>query len=120
MCEVICIAFAVLMHTLRYQIEDQRILDWLMRIKAMASAPAGYAASVELAECQRLVKGYSDTHERGLKNYQAVLTAVERMTGRPGLADTIRQLRMAALADDQGTRLQAMLIELERSSAAAA
>lgn len=106
--------------TLRYQIEDQRILDWLMRIKAMASAPAGYAASVELAECQRLVKGYSDTHERGLKNYQAVLAAVERMTGRPGLADAIRQLRMAALADDQGTRLQAMLNELERSNAAAA
>ena len=54
--------------TLRYRVEDGRIADWLGHIKKMASAPGGYHAAIEIAECQRLVKGYSDTHERGLKN----------------------------------------------------
>ena len=36
------------------------------------------ALAVEVAECQRLVKGYSDTHARGLANYEKVMAAVAR------------------------------------------
>ena len=63
----------------QYRLEQQRIGAWLEHIKALATKPGGYDAAVELAECQRLVKGYSDTHERGLKNYAVVTDAVRRL-----------------------------------------
>ena len=98
--------------TLRYRVEERRITDWLDRIRKMASTPGGYHAAIEIAECQRLVKGYSDTHERGLRNYRTVMDAADRMSGRSDLADVIRQLRNAALADDQGLKLGQVLGEL--------
>ena len=99
--------------TLRYRIEEGRITDWLNRIQKMAVAPGGYHVAVEVAECQRLVKGYSDTHERGLKNYRRLMDAVDHLQGRSDLADLIKQLRNAALADDQGNLLEAVLARLD-------
>ncbi|GFE83007.1 indolepyruvate oxidoreductase [Steroidobacter agaridevorans] len=98
--------------TLRYRVEQARIADWLERIRNLAAAPGGYRAAIEIAECQRLVKGYSDTHARGLKNYQTVVEAAERMRGRSDLADAIRQLRNAALADEAGLKLASVLSEV--------
>jgi indolepyruvate ferredoxin oxidoreductase beta subunit len=98
--------------TLRYRVEQQRIGAWLESIKSLAAKPGGYDAAVELAECQRLVKGYSDTHERGLKNYNSVVGAVQRLADRPDLAATIKRLRTAALADEEGKQLRAALSEL--------
>lgn len=99
--------------TLRYQIEQERINEWLAAIRSMASTPDGYDAALEIAECQRLVRGYSDTHERGLKNYRTVMEAAQRYAGRRDLADIIKRLRNAALADEEGNRLRAALKELE-------
>jgi len=98
--------------TLRYRLEQERIGVWLEHIKALAATPGGYDAAVELAECQRLVKGYSDTHERGLKNYGVVIDAIRRLAGRPDLAAIIKRLRIAALADEEGKQLRAALNEL--------
>jgi indolepyruvate ferredoxin oxidoreductase, beta subunit len=98
--------------TLRYRVEQVRIVDWLKKIESFASTPDGYYAAVEIAECQRLVKGYSDTHSRGLKNYHLVLEAAERLRARADLADVIKQLRNAALADEQGLKLAFVLAEL--------
>jgi indolepyruvate ferredoxin oxidoreductase, beta subunit len=98
--------------TLRYRLEQERIGAWLEHIKALAAKPGGYDAAVELAECQRLVKGYSDTHERGLKNYGVVTDVVRRLADRPDLAAIIKRLRTAALADEEGKQLQAALNEL--------
>ena len=106
--------------TLRYQVEEARISDWLSRVQKMAGNSRGYYVALEIAECQRLVKGYSDTHERGLKNYHAIMEAVDRMSDRPDLADVIKQLRNAALADDQGLKLQAALVEVEERRSVAA
>ena len=99
--------------TLRYRLEQERIGAWLDHVKSLAAKPGGYDAAVELAECQRLVKGYSDTHERGLKNYEAVSDAVRRLADRPDLAAIIKRLRTAALADEEGKQLQAVLSELQ-------
>jgi len=46
---------------MRYAEENRRIEEWLQRIAATAQRNPELA--VELAQCQRLVKGYSDTHE---------------------------------------------------------
>jgi indolepyruvate ferredoxin oxidoreductase, beta subunit len=98
--------------TLRYRLEQQRIGAWLAHITALAMRPGGYDAAVEFAECQRLVKGYSDTHERGLRNYGVVADAVQRLADRPDLAAVIKRLRTAALADEEGKQLRAALNEL--------
>ena len=61
-----------------------------------------------MAQCQRLVKGYSDTHERGVRNFETVMAALQK--AGPALAPaTLRELREAALADEQGSKLAATL-----------
>ncbi|MGJ7553452.1 indolepyruvate oxidoreductase subunit beta family protein [Variovorax sp. RB3P1] len=94
--------------TMRYAEENRRIEEWLQRIAATAQRNPELA--VELAQCQRLVKGYSDTHERGIRNYDTVMRAFERAGA--GLAPaTLRELRDAALADEHGHKLQAALAQ---------
>lgn len=93
--------------TMRYAEENGRIEQWLERIRT--TAPSHPELAVELAQCQRLVKGYSDTHERGLRNYDTLMAAFQR--AGTGLAPaTLRELRDAALADEHGDRLRALLV----------
>ena len=85
--------------TTRYAVEDAAIEAWLARIAAAAAISPELA--VEIARCQRLVKGYSDTHERGVRNFETVMAAVQK--GGAALAPaTVRELRDAALADEHG------------------
>jgi indolepyruvate ferredoxin oxidoreductase, beta subunit len=95
--------------TLRYRIEQERIGAWLGRIRA--STPR-YDLALEIAECQRLIKGYGDTHERGLKSYAAILQVIDRDGARPDIAARVRRLRSAALADENGAALDSTLREL--------
>jgi len=89
--------------TLRYKLETERIEGWLARIEK--AAQHNPLLAVEVARCQRLVKGYSDTHARGLTNFQTVMDAVDR--AGPHLAPaTLADLRDAALADEHGNKLR--------------
>ncbi|WP_321782428.1 indolepyruvate oxidoreductase subunit beta family protein [Paraburkholderia sp. J94] len=92
--------------TLRYELEHARIDGWLAQI--VESARHNPALATEVAQCQRLVKGYSDTHARGLANFQTVMAAVARAGQRLAPA-TLRELRDAALADEHGHKLRAAL-----------
>jgi len=92
--------------TLRHQMEDVRIEAWLQQI--VDAAPRDAALATEIAQCQRLVKGYSDTHARGLRNYETLMHAVQR-AGKQLPPDTLRELRDAALADEHGRQLAAAL-----------
>ncbi len=92
--------------TLRFLAEDARIEDWLNRIEA--TARRNPALAIEVARCQNLVKGYSDTHARGLQNYATVMGALSR-SGDALPPATLRELRDAALADEHGKALQACL-----------
>jgi indolepyruvate ferredoxin oxidoreductase, beta subunit len=93
--------------TLRYELENARIEGWLAQIAE--SAKLNPALATEVAQCQRMVKGYSDTHARGLKNYQTVMAAVVKAGARLAPA-TLRELRDAALADEHGHKLRAALV----------
>jgi indolepyruvate ferredoxin oxidoreductase beta subunit len=92
--------------TTRYAAENAAIEGWLARIaQTAASHPA---LAVEIARCQRLVKGYSETHARGVRNYETVMAALQK--AGPALPPaTLQELREAALADEQGTQLAATL-----------
>jgi indolepyruvate ferredoxin oxidoreductase, beta subunit len=95
--------------SLRFQAENQRIEAWLARIAAAAVLNPQLAT--EVAQCQRLVKGYGDTHERGVRNYETLMDAVQRAGARLAPA-SLRELRDAALADEAGTQLRAALERL--------
>lgn len=95
--------------TLRYQIEDERIGIWLEKIKsAVADEPR---LALEIARCARLIKGYGDTYDRGLKNYSLILDFAEQSTG-PDRSARVSKLREAALADDSGGQLVDLLKEV--------
>jgi indolepyruvate ferredoxin oxidoreductase beta subunit len=93
--------------TLRYAQEQARIGRWLEIIAH--AARENYALAVEIAECQRLVKGYGETHERGAANFDAILADAQGWRQRADAAGRVRALRIAALADDQGIALSEAL-----------
>jgi indolepyruvate ferredoxin oxidoreductase beta subunit len=92
--------------TTRYAAENAAIEAWLARIAATAATHPELA--VEVAQCQRLVKGYSDTHERGVRNFETVMAGVQK-AGMALSPATLRELREAALADEHGSQLAATL-----------
>ena len=98
---------AIRRSSIRYAEEQERIRRWLDR--AVALADQDNELAVEWVRCQRLVKGYGDTFERGLRNFATVEAAflalpVERRTAR-----WLAQAREAALGDDQGAALDGFL-----------
>jgi indolepyruvate ferredoxin oxidoreductase beta subunit len=95
--------------TLRYAEEQARIVEWLELIADAAASD--YALALEIAECQQLVKGYGETHERGTSNLGRILVKAQALQGSAGAADQIAKLRAAALADDQGTALSQALAQ---------
>jgi indolepyruvate ferredoxin oxidoreductase beta subunit len=102
--------------TTRWVREQAAIDAWLARIADAAARDT--ALATELARCQRLVKGYGDTHERGVRHFEAVMRAFDERAGRID-ATAVRQLRDAALADEHGRALEAALARLapaERAS----
>jgi indolepyruvate ferredoxin oxidoreductase, beta subunit len=92
----------------RFAVEQARIEAWLDAIAAARDPSLALA----IARCQQLVKGYGDTHARGLASYEAVMAALPRLQGRTDAAERLSKLREAALADDSGRRLEAALAEL--------
>jgi indolepyruvate ferredoxin oxidoreductase beta subunit len=90
--------------TLRFQIENQRMEAWLKQITQIT--PPNYELAVELAECQTLVKGYGDTHERGWASFRQICGMAPQFVGDLHGAARLRLLREAALADDSGLLLE--------------
>jgi len=70
------------------------------------------ALALEIAECARLLKGYGETHRRGLAHFLAIFDA---LVENPPTADpveqaaAIRKAREAALADPEGRKLEQSL-----------
>jgi indolepyruvate ferredoxin oxidoreductase beta subunit len=56
-----------------------------------------------------LVKGYSDTHARGLSKFDKVMAAVPQLAARQDGAAWLRRLRQAALMDEKGIALDGAL-----------
>ena len=56
---------------LRHAREQAHLAEWLALVEARARED--YALALELLKCRRLVKGYSDTHARGLGKFDKVI-----------------------------------------------
>lgn len=100
----------------RYIQEQAQLEEWLGLI-ALA-APLSTDLALEIAECARLIKGYGDTHARGLGNYRLIAARVigPALGGRLAparAADAIASARTAALVDPEGESLATCLAEIE-------
>jgi indolepyruvate ferredoxin oxidoreductase beta subunit len=96
--------------SLRYANEQKFLNEWLSTIASVAAA--NYALATEIAMTRTLVKGYSDTHERGRRNYDALMRLLPRIQETPDPAAAMRALRKAALSDDTGAALNAAIKDI--------
>lgn len=92
----------------RFAEEQARIEDWLDLIRRGAALEP--LLGLEIAECARLIKGYGDTFQRGVQNYQRIrhFLILPALAGAmaPGLAaEALMQARIAALKDPEGETL---------------
>ena len=100
------------LRTRRHAGEAAHLETWLATSLAMRDQD--YALAVELLKNRRLIKGYSDTHARGLGKFDRVMGAAELLQGREDAAEWMARLREAALQDPQGEALDGA-IETVRS-----
>jgi indolepyruvate ferredoxin oxidoreductase beta subunit len=92
--------------SLRWQHETARIDAWLADVCAAAQR-GDVELATEIVRCQRLVKGYGDTHARGCRNFQMLQTLWQQAGALT--PERLAALRAAALADEQGHALAAAL-----------
>ena len=55
------------------------------------------------------MKGYGDTHARGWRNFEKLMAQLPWLEATPGGGARLRALAGAALADDTGQALDALL-----------
>jgi indolepyruvate ferredoxin oxidoreductase beta subunit len=89
--------------TLRHRQEMTHRHGWLAQVRQAAAVD--YDLAIELLRNRRLVKGYSDTHARGLSKFGRVMEAAAQLQGREDAAVWVRRLREAALRDEEGLAL---------------
>ncbi|MEW9920620.1 indolepyruvate oxidoreductase subunit beta family protein [Marimonas sp. MJW-29] len=89
--------------TRRHEVEVAHLEAWLR--DSLAVLEDDYALAVELLKNRRLIKGYSDTHARGLTKFGTVMGAAALLKGRDDAAEWMKRLREAALQDPEGKAL---------------
>lgn len=103
--------------TLRFQEEQTRIEAWLALVSEAAKSDR--AAALELVVCQRLIKGYGETFARGLRNFEHIIAAYRQIQTHPDCPALLRELREAALKDEEGHTLSGALARLGLAADAA-
>lgn len=100
----------------RYHEEQEQIEGWLSLVRKAAATSKPMA--LETIECARLIKGYSDTHKRGVGNYYRIADEIIKPALEAGLdvAGDIAQARAAAQADPEGESLSNMLAAMKETA----
>ena len=93
--------------TLRHMREVEHREAWLLTATNLLSV--SYDLAVEVLNNRRLVKGYSDTHARGLSKFDRVMSALPTLRDREDGAAWMKRLRQAALLDENGVALDGAL-----------
>jgi indolepyruvate ferredoxin oxidoreductase beta subunit len=94
----------------RFATEQRRIETWLAHVNEAASADHDLAC--ELAELPTLLKGYGETHERGLQNFERILGVLAAVKAASRPATALKRLREAALSDEEGAALASAISAL--------
>lgn len=93
--------------SLRHREETAHRREWLSLADEMARVD--YDLGIEVIKCQRLIKGYSDTHARGQSKFAAVTGEIRRIAGRDDAADWARRLRDTAIREGEGGDLDGLI-----------
>lgn len=93
--------------SLRYREEQVRIERWLADVQQAAGTHLDLA--LEWVRCQGLIKGYGDTFERGLRNFEAIRSAYFGLPPERRTAQWLSQARARALEDEKGEGLKSHL-----------
>lgn len=96
---------------LRHQQELAHLNAWLEQ--AIAAVQVNPKLGQQVLKARRLVKGYSDTHSRGLSKFDRVMKACGQIVDRPNAPELAQQLITAALADEAGVALDELIAELK-------
>lgn len=96
------------LRTRRHQVEVMHLEGWLH--DSLACLNDDYALAVEMLKNRRLIKGYSDTHARGLTKFGTVMNAAQLLKGRKDAAEWMNRLREAALQDPDGKALEGAVL----------
>lgn len=99
------------LRTLRHAYETTHLDKWMSL--ALARMSNDYDLGVEVLRCRRLIKGYSDTHARGMSKYDRVLGTLEDLIGRDDAAEWLRRLRETALKDEKGDALDGAILTVK-------
>ena len=89
----------------RFMQEEAITTRWLQAVQD--AARVDYAFGIEVAECADLVKGYSATYRRGLRNFNLIFDRlIDPALSQPKSAvEAVNEARAAANADPDGQRL---------------
>ena len=103
---------------LRHRYESAHLATLLQTALAAKRASSDLAA--EVLQCQRLVKGYANTHNRSLGKFNKILQALnlDQAPESPPQANRVkqlRQLRVAALQDESGEQLDNLISKLREN-----
>ncbi|MBC2642612.1 MULTISPECIES: indolepyruvate oxidoreductase subunit beta family protein [unclassified Rhodococcus (in: high G+C Gram-positive bacteria)] len=97
--------------SLRFVREQAAIEEWIDH--ALRAAAVDAELGREIVECQRVLKGYGATYEHGGDSFGKLMSAAHALVGSPGAVTSLAGLREAALADEDGARLDAKLATME-------
>ncbi|MDJ0417472.1 indolepyruvate oxidoreductase subunit beta family protein [Rhodococcus opacus] len=97
--------------SLRFVREQAAIEEWIEQALRAAATDADLGR--EIVECQRVLKGYGATYEHGGDSFGKLMSAAHALVGSPGAVTSLAGLRDAALADEDGARLDAKLAAME-------
>ena len=106
----------------RYHSEQPLIDHWIADIAKAAALDLDLAA--EIAACQRLLKGYGQTHRHGRDSFDGIMATLVVPTLRgemaaEGAARAVAAAREAALSDPDGAALQGVLKTAQNADIAA-
>lgn len=93
--------------TLRYHIENKRILAWLDLINKCVKINPDLA--YEISVCPRLIKGYGNTHERGINRFSRIMAFIEKNQDQNNVNIKVAELRQAALLSSGGAEFNESL-----------
>jgi len=100
---------------LRHANEMTHVQDWTGL--ASNALVRNYGVACGVLAARRLVKGYSDTHARGLSKFDRVLGAVPVLLAREDGGEWMTRLISSALKDEGGAALDGALKTLEQLKA---
>ena len=97
----------------RHATEMQSRDKWFQH--AMSLVDTNYSLAVQVLNCRRLIKGYSDTHSRGTGKFDRLMDAVSVVREYPDAGERIAELIEIALAQESSDPLIEAIMQLTNS-----